>query len=45
MNLGIVLGPSLFGLLVQTMGWVSAGYWLISICLLGFAASWMVRVR
>jgi predicted MFS family arabinose efflux permease len=45
MNLGIVLGPSVFGVLVQTMGWVSAGYWLIPISLLGFVASWMVRVR
>ncbi len=45
MNLGIVLGPLLFGSLVQMMGWVSAGYWLIPVSLLGFAAGWMVRVR
>jgi predicted MFS family arabinose efflux permease len=45
MNLGIVLGPSFFGVLVQTIGWVNAGYWLIPISLLGFVASWMVRVR
>jgi predicted MFS family arabinose efflux permease len=45
MNLGIVLGPLLVGLLVQTMGWVSAGYWLIPVSLLGFVASWLVKVR
>jgi nitrate/nitrite transporter NarK len=45
MNLGIVLGPLLFGMLVQSLGWVSAGYWLIPIGLLGFVASWLVKVR
>ena len=45
MNLGIVLGPLLVGLLVQTIGWVSAGYWLIPISLIGFVASWLVKVR
>lgn len=45
MNLGVVLGPLLVGALVQAVGWVSAGYWLIPVSLLGFAASWLVRVR
>jgi predicted MFS family arabinose efflux permease len=45
MNLGIGLGPLLFGTLVERMGWVSAGYWLIPVSLIGFAASWLVRVR
>ena len=40
-----VLGPLLLGLLVQSMGWVSAGYWLIPVSLIGFVASWLVKVR
>jgi nitrate/nitrite transporter NarK len=44
-NLGMVIGPILFGLLVETMGWATAGYWLIPICILGFVAAWMVKVR
>jgi predicted MFS family arabinose efflux permease len=44
-NLGIMLGPALVGILVETMGWVSAGYWLIPIALLGAVAAWLVNVR
>lgn len=44
-NLGMVIGPILFGRLVETLGWAAAGYWLIPICLLGFAAGWMVKIR
>lgn len=44
-NLGMVLGPILFGLLVENMGWASAGYWLIPFCLFGFVAAWLVKVR
>jgi predicted MFS family arabinose efflux permease len=45
MNLGIMIGPILFGMFVETMGWAMAGYWLIPFCILGFVAAWMVRVR
>jgi predicted MFS family arabinose efflux permease len=45
MNLGIVVGPTAFGILVERMGWANAGYWLIPVSLLGFGASWMVKVR
>jgi predicted MFS family arabinose efflux permease len=45
MNLGIVIGPILLGMLVETMGWAMAGYWLAPVCLLGFVAAWMVKVR
>jgi MFS family permease len=45
MNLGIVIGPILFGMLVEMMGWAMAGYWLIPFCILGFVAAWMVNVR
>jgi nitrate/nitrite transporter NarK len=44
-NLGMVIGPVLFGLFVESMGWAAAGYWLIPVCLLGFVAGWMVKVR
>lgn len=45
MNLGMGIGPTLFGMLIETMGWVIAGYWLIPICLLGFGVGWLVKVR
>lgn len=44
-NLGMMIGPVLFGLLVETMSWAAAGYWLIPVCLVGFVAGWMVKVR
>jgi MFS family permease len=44
-NLGMVIGPILFGRLVESLGWAAAGYWLIPVCLLGFIAGWMVKVR
>jgi predicted MFS family arabinose efflux permease len=44
-NLGFVVGPFLFGLLVQTMGWTSAGYLMLPVALLGFVAAWFVDVR
>lgn len=44
-NLGMVIGPILFGRWVESMGWAAAGYWLIPVCLLGFAAGWMVKIR
>jgi len=45
MNLGIAIGPILLGMFIETMGWVIAGYWLIPVCLLGFGAGWLVKVR
>ena len=35
-NLGFFVGPILFGKLVESLGWVYAGYCLIPFCLLGF---------
>jgi hypothetical protein len=43
--LGMVIGPILFGMLVETMDWAAAGYCLIPVCILGFVAGWMVKVR
>ena len=44
-NLGMFVGPVLFGRMVESLGWVSAGAFLIPFCLLGFVAAWLVRVR
>ena len=43
-NLGMVIGPILFGKLVESLNWAAAGYLMIPICLLGFLAGWMVKV-
>ena len=44
-NLGSLLGPILFGLIVEKSGWTMAGYMMIPFCLLGFLSGWMVKVR
>jgi MFS family permease len=44
-NLGLLVGPFMFGQLVNHLGWVLAGYFLIPVCLLGFFSGWKVRVR
>ena len=44
-NFGQLVGPVLFGTLVNQLGWVAAGYTLIPVCLLGFVSGWMVKVR
>ena len=44
-NLGSLLGPILFGQIVEKSGWVVAGYLMIPFCLLGFISGWMVKIR
>ena len=44
-NLGQLLGPILFGEIVQRAGWLAAGDLMIPFCLAGFLCSWMVKVR
>lgn len=44
-NVGQLLGPLLFGRLVQGLGWSLAGYLIIPVCLLGFASGWLVKIR
>jgi MFS family permease len=44
-NLGQLLGPILFGAIVERSSWVMAGYAMIPFCLLGFISGWMVKVR
>jgi MFS family permease len=44
-NLGVIIGPVLFGNLVENIGWTAAGYCFIPVCILGFVIGWNVRVR
>jgi MFS family permease len=44
-NLGMVLGPILFGELAEKLGWSAAGYCVIPVLLLGFIFGRMVKVR
>jgi len=44
-SLGQLLGPILFGEIVERSGWVMAGYMMIPFCLLGFISGWMVKIR
>jgi MFS family permease len=44
-NLGMFIGPAIFGALVASMGWVSAGYVMIPICIVGIIAAWLVKIR
>jgi MFS family permease len=44
-NLGFFIGPIYFGNMVEGLGWVTAGYALIPICLLGFVLGLKIKVR
>ena len=44
-NLGMFVAPVLFGALVETSGWVTAGLWLIPFALVGFVAGRLVKMR
>jgi len=44
-NLGMFVGPILFGQLVENLGWVTAGYCLIPFGILGFVVGWRLKVR
>lgn len=44
-NLGMFLGPLVFGKMLETMSWVTAGYLLIPVCLVGIGAAWLIKVR
>lgn len=44
-NLGQLLGPILFGEIVERSSWAMAGYLMIPFCLVGFISGWMVKVR
>lgn len=44
-NLGMFVGPMVFGAIVESSGWAVAGYWMIPALVLGLIAGWMVKVR
>ncbi|MEW5956300.1 MAG: MFS transporter [Chloroflexota bacterium] len=44
-NLGMFVGPAVFGNLVEATSWVTAGYLLIPVAVAGVIAGWFVRVR
>ncbi len=44
-NLGMFVGPMVFGALVESAGWVTAGLWMIPVLALGLVAGWLVKVR
>ncbi len=44
-NLGMVIGPAIFGPLVESVGWATAGYLMIPVCALAIIAAWLTKVR
>ena len=44
-NLGQLLGPILFGEIVEASGWLMAGTLMIPFCLIGFVSAWLVKIR
>ncbi len=44
-NLGMFLGPVVFGAVVESSGWAMAGYVMIPVLLLGFVAGWLIKIR
>jgi MFS family permease len=44
-NLGQLLGPLVFGGLVERIGWAPAGYWMITVLLVGIAGTWLIRMK
>lgn len=44
-NLGMFIGPIMFGKLAETMGWAGAGYALIPVCAIGIIAVCLAKFR
>lgn len=44
-NFGMFFGPVVFGKLIELQGWVTASYWLIPVCLVGFFVASRVKVK
>jgi MFS family permease len=44
-NLGMFIGPVLFGKMVELTGWAMAGYMLIPVAGLGIAAAWRLNIH
>jgi MFS family permease len=44
-NLGQLLGPLVFGWMVQSIGWTTAGFFTIPVLLVGFASVWWIKMK
>jgi len=44
-NLGMFIGPVLFGYLLETVSWQTTGFVMIPICLVGIISACMVKIR
>jgi predicted MFS family arabinose efflux permease len=44
-NLGMFVGPIIFGAVAESSGWVAAGIWMIPAIAVGLIAGWLVKVR
>jgi MFS family permease len=44
-NLGMFIGPVLFGYLLETQTWQTTGYVMIPICIIGIIAACMAKIR
>jgi MFS family permease len=44
-NLGMFIGPIMFGKLAETIGWAGAGYALIPVCVIGVIAACLAKFR
>ncbi|MES9995342.1 MFS transporter [Desulfovibrio aminophilus] len=44
-NLGMFFGPGLYGMLIENVGWTTAGYMIIPVLVLGIIATLMMRIR
>jgi len=44
-NLGMFIGPALFGYLLEATNWTTAGYLMIPVCAIGALAAWLAKIR
>jgi MFS family permease len=44
-NLGMFIGPALFGYLVGRMSWTAAGYMMVPICLIAIISAALAKIR
>ena len=44
-NLGMLLGPIMFGKLAESIGWAGAGYAMVPVCAISVIAVWLARFR
>jgi MFS family permease len=44
-NLGMFIGPALFGRMLESTSWATAGYLMIPICVIGIVATSLIKIR